>query len=115
MLSGTGIALQGSGISEQSGITANLVSADAEFTVNWPGVIPTGGLPTDVCKVALFDLDSGSYKVFPSSVTRNTGHVTMVMANDPLLECHRLFAFIMFDSADGLRYDAVVSVNVSVV
>lgn len=113
-LSGAGIALQGSGISEQGGIRANLVQADGEFTVEWSPVVPSGGLSTDACSVVLFDLNTGVYQSFNSSVSRHDAQVTMTVINDTLLESNTLLTFVMFDSADGLRYDAVSSVLVSV-
>ena len=113
-LRGAGISLQGLGISQPGVIEAILDRAITELTVEWSPVVPTGGLSTDVCSIALVDLESGVIQSFPSVSTRQAAQVKLTVTNDTLLQSGALLTFVMFDSADGLRYDAVSSVLVSV-
>ena len=115
VLSAQGIRLQGSGISAQEGITASINHTTRLLDVTWSDTIPAGGSETDTASVALFDLDSGKVLTFQTSDPRADGELSTRTIDSSFLGSENYGLFLMFDSADGLRYDDVVSVNLSVV
>ena len=115
LLRAQGISLQGSGISAQQGITATLNHKTGLLEVQWSDIIPAGGSETDLASGVLFDLDSGEIQSFNHADPRADGEIASPTINPSLIAAENLGLFLMFDSADGLRYDAVSSVLVSVV
>lgn len=114
-LNSIGIALQGSGISAQEGLTATLSHTTGLLEVHWSDIIPAGGSEFDLASGVLFDLDSGEIQSFNHADPRSDGEIAALTINASLRTASNLGLFLMFDSADGLRYDAVSSINVSVV
>lgn len=114
-LSGAGIALQGNGISAISITSATLDRSDGHLSVLFPDVEPTGGLSTDIGSMVLFDLTTGGVEFFPNSDVRSTGNFSEEVSNPKILASDNIALFVLFDSADGLRYAAVESVSVTVV
>ena len=114
-LNSVGISLQGSGISAQEGISATVNHTTSKLTVTWSNTVPTGGSATDIVSGALFDLDSGKVHTFQTSDHRSGGAIAPQTIDSSFFESANLGLFLMFDSEDGLRYDAVSSVNVTVV
>ena len=114
-LSGSGIALQGHGISATSITSATLHKSDGHLSVLFSTVEPTGGLETDIASMVLFDMTTGSVEFFPGSDVRSTGNLSETVSNHQILASDNIALFVLFDSADGLRYDAVESVSVTVV
>ena len=114
-LRAAGISLQGSGISAQEGITASINHTTRELEVLWSATVPAGGLPTDVASVALFDLESGKVLSFETPDPRSGGGLTGYTIDSSFFGSENYGLFLMFASADGLRYDAVSSINVTVV
>ena len=114
-LSTIGITLQGSGISAQEGISATLNHSTASLEVLWSDTVPAGGSATDIASVALFDLDTGKVHSFLSNAPRSDGELSTQQLDQSFFGSAKYGLFLMFDSADGLRYDAVTSVAVSVI
>ena len=114
-LSSVGISLQGSGISAQEGITATMSHTTGFLEVHWSEIIPAGGSASDIASVALFDLDSGKVLTFQTSDPRSDCKISAQTIYPSFFDSVNYGLFLMFDSADGLRYDAVSSVNVTVV
>ena len=114
-LSSAGITLQGSGIAAQEGITATLNHTTGLLEVLWSDITPAGASEFDVSSVVLFDLDSGEIQSFSHADPRADGEIAPVTVNASLRAKENLGLFLMFDSADGLSYDAVSSINVTVV
>lgn len=114
MLNHVGISLQGSGISAQEGIYASINLADRKLAVTWSPTVPSGGSDTDVASGVLFNLNSGKVHSFVTLDTRSKGQLTPQTIDASFFSSGNYGLFLMFDSIDGLRYDAVVSVNVSV-
>ena len=110
-----GITLQGSGISAQEGITATLNTATGFLEVSWPGTVPTGGSASDFASGVLFDLEFGRVQSFATSDPRSDGEIAPQSIDSSFFHSSNLGLFLMFDSVDGLRYDAVSSINVTVV
>ena len=113
-LSGTGIALQGNGISATSITSATLNKADRGLDVYFSTNPPSGGLPTDKSSIVLFDLLTGAVEFFPATGTREVGDLHEEVSNPLILASDNIALFVLFDSADGLRYDAVESVSVTI-
>ena len=113
-LSSVGISLQGSGISAQEGISATMNHTTRILEVTWSDIVPAGGSSTDIASGVLFDLDSGKVHSFPTSDPRSDGAITPQTIDASFFESEHIGLFLMFDSADGLSYDAVSSINVSV-
>ena len=113
-LSTVGISLQGSGISPQEGITASINQTTRLLDLTWSPTIPAGGSATDIASVALFNLDTGKVLSFVTSDPRSDGELSSQTIDAEFFSSGKCGLFLMFDSADGLRYDAVVSVDVSV-
>ena len=114
-LSSVGISLQGLGISQQEGITATLNHTTGLLEVSWSEAFPAGGSATDIPSVALFHLDSGKVLSFLTVDQRSDGEISAPTIDPSFIRSENYALFLMFDSADGLRYDAVSSVNVTVV
>ena len=114
-LSAAGIALQGNGISATSLTKAQLTRSDGHLSIEFSSVVPTGGLDSDIAAMLLFDLLTGAVELFPHSGTRGPGGLSEEVSNPKILASNQIALFVLFDSADGLRYDAVESVSVSVV
>ena len=114
LLRASGISLQGSGISAQEGITASMNHTTGLLEVSWSDTVPAGGLTTDIASVALFDLDTGNVLSFFTNDPRSGGGLMGATVDSSFFGSENYGLFLMFDSADGLRYDAVVSVGVSV-
>ena len=114
-LGAAGIALQGNGISATSITSAQLKRSDGHFSVHFPTVNPTGGLQTDIASMLVVDLTTGAFQLFPGSDVRSTGNLSETVSNQAILASTNIALFVLFDSADGLRYDAVESVKVTVV
>lgn len=114
-LSSNGITLHGSGISPQEGISATLNHSTGLLEITWSGPIPTGGSSTDIASGVLFDMDSGKVHSFVTSNQRTDGEVTPQPIDSSFTDSENMGCFLMFDSADGLSYDAVSSINVTVV
>ena len=114
-LSAAGIALQGNGISATSITKAELTRSDGHLSVSFSTVVPTGGLGTDVASIVLFDLTFGGVQLFPNSDVRSTGNLSEMVSNPQILASDNIALFVLFDSKDGLRYDAVESVEVQIV
>ena len=114
-LSSVGISLQGSGISAQEGIIATLNHTTRDLVVQWLDTVPAGGSATDIASGALFDLESGKVHSFVTSDPRSDGEITPVKIDPSFFGSENYGLFLMFDSADGLSYDAVSSVAVQIV
>ena len=114
-LNSAGITLQGSGISPQEGLTATLTRATRLLEVNWPQIFPVGSLANDLTDGLLFSLDTGQFQSFVNQAHREDGELVQQDIDSSFLDSGKLGVFLMFDSQDGLRYDAVSSINVSVV
>ena len=114
-LGSAGISLQGSGISAQEGITASINHTTRLLEVSWSNTVPAGGLTTDVASVALFDLETGKVLSFETPDPRIGGGLTGYTIDSSFFGSENYGLFLMFDSEDGLRYDAVESVEVEVV
>ena len=114
-LSSVGISLQGLGIAQQEGLIAQLTSATRLLEVGWSSTIPTGGAGDDLVSCVLFDLDTGKVQSFASASIRNNLEFYSESVDPSFIASSNLGVFLMFDSHDGLRYDAVSSINVSVV
>lgn len=113
-LSSAGISLQGSGISAQEGISATMNHTTRILEVTWSNTIPAGGSATDIASGVLFDLDSGKVHTFQTSDTRSDGEIAPQTIDSSFFRSENYGLILMFDSADGLRFDAVSSVNVTV-
>lgn len=114
-LSSAGISLQGSGISAQEGITASMNHTTRLLDLTWSRTVPVGGSPTDIASVVLFDLDTGKVLSFVTSDPRSDGELSTQTIDSSFFGSENYGLFLMFDSADGLRYDAVESVSITVV
>ena len=114
-LNSVGITLQGSGISAQEGLTATANHTTGLMEIHWPGIIPAGGSASDIASGVLFDLDTGAVQSFGTTQPRSNGEIVALSVNESLFATGNLGLFLMFDSADGLSYDAVSSINVTVV
>ena len=109
------ITLQGSGISAQEGLTATLNHTTSILEVHWPEIIPAGGSASDLASGVLFDLDTGAVQSFTTTDPRSAGDITPISIIPSLFASGNVGLFLMFDSADGLSYDAVSSVEVQIV
>lgn len=113
-LSPAGIALQGNGISATSITKAQLTRSDRHLSIEISSVVPTGGSNDDVGALVLFDLETGAVETFPHSGTRGPAGFSEQVSNQLILSSNNIALFVLFDSIDGLRYDAVSSVPVSI-
>ena len=114
-LSNAGISLQGNGISATSITSAQLKRSDGDLDVFFSSAVPTGGLSTDKSSIVVFDLLTGAVEFFTATGTREVGDLHETVTNPLILASNHIALFVLFDSADGLRYDAVESVRVTVV
>lgn len=115
MLSAEGISLQGFAIAQTQGIEARLTPANGSLAIDWPSEVPVGGLATDLATCVIFDIMTGRVQSFSDSQPRSGGGLEVQVTDSVIKSSTRLGVFLMFDSADGLSYDAVSSVLVSVV
>ena len=114
-LSSANISLQGFGISAQEGVTASMNHTTRLLDVTWSDTIPAGGSATDIAYGILFDLDTGKVLSLETSDPRSDGELSTQTIDSSFFGSENYGLFIMFDSADGLSYDAVSSVKVTVV
>lgn len=113
-LSSAGISLQGAGINAQEGITASMNHTTRLLEVRWSNIVPFGGSAHDIASVALFNLDTGKVISFVTSDPRSDCELSTQTIDPSFFGSENYGLFLMFDSADGLSYDAVVSAPLSV-
>ena len=114
-LNSSGISLQGSGISTQEGLTATLNHTTRLLEINWPQRFPAGSSADDLAEGLLFSLDTGKFQSFVTQARRSDCELAEQDINTSFLASEKLGVFLMFESEDGLRYDTVSSINVTVV
>lgn len=114
MLNRNGISLQGSGISATQGIQGSFNSASKVLQLTWPEIIPVGGSASDKVSVCVFDLTSGRAESFNTSKVRDDNSVSVTVTDNVIATASNVAVFLMFDSADGTAFDAVISERITV-
>ena len=112
-LSSIDVKLSGNGIAETSGITASMDISSGQVMVNWSTSIPSGGLPTDLASLVLFNLTKKTVWVADETRFRS---VWGFEANAPsgFADISDIVGgFICFDSQDLVLYDSISSFAVS--
>ena len=110
-LDNTGIKLSGNGIA-QTVLTSCTVNRDTgAFVATWPTTLPTGGKATDLGKVVIVHMNSGSAFESSSSVARSIGTASGTLPDNMQPYLGPFACFVCFDSADGLLYDSIESIT----
>ena len=108
------IHLAGNGIGQTSFNPSSISASSRKVSISWGGLPPLGGSPSDKVTVAAFNSSTGLSAEVSTSVARSEGSVEALFPIGFFANNNRVILFICFDSADGLLYDSVASINQTV-
>lgn len=115
ILNAGGISLQGEGMASTVVSLASFTVATSLLVINWNMVLQFGQAYTDVLSVVLVNLTTGRVLQVPVTETRNDEELSENIGSGFALSSHKVAVFVMFDSADGLTFDAVTSKAVTII
>ncbi|NCU43964.1 hypothetical protein EOL71_03305 [Candidatus Saccharibacteria bacterium] len=110
-LDNVGITLSGNGIAQTVLTSCTVDDESGAYVASWPTTLPTGAQATDLGKVVIVHMNTGSAFESSSSVARSAGTAsgTLPASMQPLIG--PFACFVCFDSADGLLYDSIESIT----
>ena len=106
-----GISLSGNGIAQTVMTSCTVDDQTGAYVATWPTTLPTGAKATDLGKVVIVHMNTGSAFVSSSSVARSAGTATGTLPANMKPFLGPFACFVCFDSADGLLYDSIESIT----
>lgn len=110
-LGSEGISLSGNGIAQTVLTSCTVDDQTGNYVASWPTTLPTNAKSTDLGKVVVVNMNSGSAFVSASSVARSAGTASGTLPANLKPFLGPMACFICFDSADGLLYDSIESID----
>lgn len=106
-----GITLSGNGIAATVLTSCTVASATGAYVASWPTTLPTGAKSTDLGKVVIVNMNSGSTFESSSSVARSIGTASGTLPDNMQPFVGPYSCYVCFDSADGLLFDSIESIT----
>ena len=115
VLSGNGITLQGSGMSQTIPTSIVISAGGSSSVVSWPSGLPVGGSNSDEVAVVIMNLTKKIATVSENVASRSALTLKPEFVAGSVSAGDKLAVWVTFESADGMNYDTVISKEVTVI